>query len=80
MWIKTVSDDEAEGVVARIFEGQRQRSGAVDNVIRAHSPNAAALDAMMRFYRGLMHGDCDLETRQREMIAVTVSAINECHY
>jgi alkylhydroperoxidase family enzyme len=40
----------------------------------------AALRALMTFYNGLMHGDCDLSLAQREMIAVTVSVLNECEY
>lgn len=79
-WIKTVSEDEASGTVGRIYKGSRRSWGGVDNIIKAHSLNPAALRALMTFYNGLMHGDCDLSLAQREMIAVTVSVINECAY
>ena len=73
-------EDEAEGYVARVYTAERRSWGGVDNIIRAHSLNPAALRALMTFYNGLMHGDCDLELRQREMIAVMVSVLNHCQY
>jgi uncharacterized peroxidase-related enzyme len=79
MWIKNIAEDEATGVVAKIYKGSRPSWG-VDNIIKAHSLNPAALRALMTFYKGLMHGDCDLTLAQREMIAVTVSVLNKCVY
>lgn len=80
MWIKSISEDEATGTLARIYKGNQRSWGGVDNIIKAHSLNIAALRALMTFYNGLMHGDCDLALAQREMIAVTVSVLNECEY
>lgn len=79
-WIKTINEGEATGIVKKFYEGSQRSWGGVDNIIKAHSLNTAALRALMTFYNGLMHGDCDLTLRQREMIAVTVSVINECEY
>lgn len=79
-WIKTVPEDEATGIVKKYYDNSRRSWGGVDNIIQAHSLNTAALRALMTFYNGLMHGDCDLTLRQREMIAVTVSVINRCRY
>ena len=80
MWIKTIAEDEATGVVAKIYKGTKRSWGGVDHIIKAHSLNTAALRALMTFYKGLMHGDCDLTLAQREMIAVTVSVLNKCNY
>ena len=79
-WIKTIAENEATGLVAKIYKGTMRSWGGVDNIIKAHSLNTAALRALMTFYNGLMHGDCDLTLAQREMIAVTVSVLNHCHY
>ena len=79
-FIKTISEDEATGVVANYYRETQRSWGGVDNIIKVHSLNTAALRALMTFYKGLMHGDCDLTLAQREMIAVTVSVINECEY
>jgi alkylhydroperoxidase family enzyme len=80
MWIKYIKENEATGIVSKIYNGNQRSWGGVDNIIKAHSLNLAALRALMTFYNGLMHGDCDLSLAQREMIAVTVSVLNECEY
>ena len=79
-WIETIDEDDATGVVKHYYESRRRPWGGVDNIMKAHSLNEAALAALMTFYDGVMHGDCDLTMAQREMIAVTVSVLNECHY
>lgn len=80
MWIDYVLEDEATGAVKKYYDGTKRSWGGVDNIIKAHSLNTAALRALMTFYNGLMHGDCDLTLAQREMIAVTVSVLNACEY
>ena len=79
-WIKTINEEEATGIIAKIYKGTMRSWGGVDNIIKVHSLNVAALRALMVFYNGVMHGDCDLTLAQREMIAVTVSVHNQCHY
>lgn len=79
-WIRTVDEAHATGVVGKYYEGNKRSWGGVDNIIKAHSLNPPALRALMNFYNGVMHGDGFLSLAQREMIAVTVSAHNDCHY
>jgi len=79
-WIKTIAEDEATGAVAKYYAGSQRSWGGVDNIIKSVSLNTHALRAMMTFYNGVMHGDGELTLGQREMIALTVSALNECHY
>lgn len=80
MWIEHVNEDEATGIVGKIYKGTMRSWGGVDHIIKAHSLNPHALRALMTFYNGVMHGDCDLSLAQREMIAVTVSVLNHCKY
>lgn len=79
-WIRTVDEDDATGIVRKYYDGSRRSWGGVDNIIKAHSLSPPALRALMTFYNGVMHGDGQLSLAQREMIAVTVSAHNDCHY
>ena len=79
-WIRTVDEAEATGIVKKYYDGSQRSWGGVDNIIKAHSLNPSALRALMTFYNGVMHGDGELTLGQREMIAVTVSQLNECHY
>ena len=79
-WIRTIDESEATGTVAKFYEGSKRSWGGVDNIIKSVSLNTNALRALMTFYNGVMHGDGELTLGQKEMIAVTVSALNECEY
>ncbi len=50
------------------------------NIIASHSLNRDAMLAHVRLYRTIMYGDSPLSRTEREAIAVTVSAANDCHY
>lgn len=50
------------------------------NIIASHSLNPEAMRAHVRLYRTIMFGESPLSRAEREAIAVTVSAANDCHY
>ena len=79
-WIRLLSDEEAEGRLAKSYEAARKRAGRVYGIVRTMSPNPPVLDASMRLYRAVMQGDSPLSRRQRELLATVVSRVNECHY
>jgi alkylhydroperoxidase family enzyme len=51
-----------------------------DNILRIHGVHPETIRLHYELYRELMHRAGPLTRIQREMIAVTVSAINGCHY
>lgn len=51
-----------------------------DNILRIHGINPPILVAHWELYRKIMYGPSPLSRIQREMMAVVVSNINECHY
>lgn len=51
-----------------------------DNILRIHGVHCRTMRQHYDFYRELMYGKSPLTRIQREMIAVVVSAANECHY
>jgi alkylhydroperoxidase family enzyme len=51
-----------------------------DHIIRIHAVHPAVMKLHYDLYRELMHAPGSLTRRQRELIAVRVSAINGCHY
>ena len=51
-----------------------------DYILRVHGVNSAVMKQHYDLYRVLMYGKSSLTRIQREMVAVTVSAANECHY
>ena len=80
MWIEHVEESEATGIVQSVYRDSSRRGGTLDNILKVHSLTPNALRALMSFYKGVMHGDCAISLRRREMIAVTVSAVNDCFY
>ena len=79
-WIKTVDEKQAEGLLARIYDEARKRSGRISNVRKIQSNNPPALQSMIELYRATMRGDSALTRAQREMLAVVVSRANNCRY
>jgi alkylhydroperoxidase family enzyme len=51
-----------------------------DNILRVHGVHPAVMRRHYDLYRDLMYGPGPLSRRQRETIAVVVSAVNACHY
>lgn len=51
-----------------------------DNILRVHGVHARTMRLHYDLYRELMYGPGPLSRERREMIAVTVSARNQCHY
>ncbi len=78
--IPYVPEREASGLLARLYDRFRDPRGHVDNILRIHSLNPASLRDHARMYAHLMRGPSPLTQVEREMIAVVVSAENDCFY
>ena len=79
-FIKTASNDEAEGVVKRAYDGSLEMDGYVYETTRMLSPWPEALVIEARRYQVLMLDESNLTRAQKEMIATAVSAKNHCEY
>ena len=79
-WIKTMPEAEASGYVKSLYEGFRKQRGWVPNILKSTSIRPDATRGWVSFFNTLMFGDSGLSRSQREMIAVVVSAANQCHY
>jgi uncharacterized peroxidase-related enzyme len=64
----------------KYFDICAEKLGLVPNVLRAHAFDIAKLNAFTALYNDLMLAPSGLTKLDREMIAVTVSAINRCYY
>lgn len=51
-----------------------------DNILRIHSVHPAVMRQHYELYLEVMHRPGPLTRRQREVIAVRISALNRCHY
>ncbi len=80
-WIRTVAEDEADGHLAKIYREAIARAGKVFGILKVQSLDARILDASMRLYMATTtHPRSTLPRWFRELVAVTVSRLNHCHY
>lgn len=80
-WIEAPHEDEWRGDLADLKPGVLDpKYDRVDWVMRIHALDAGSLNAHDVLYRQAMRSTKTLRKVEREMIAVVVSQINECHY
>jgi len=68
------------GDLRKYFGACEAAIGFLPNVLEVYSFDATKLRAFIDMYNDLMLGDSKLSKLEREMIAVVVSAANECFY
>jgi alkylhydroperoxidase family enzyme len=80
-WIRTIDPSEATGLLKRLYDGAIKRAGRIFNIIRIQSLRPRTLQTSTQLYVEVMHSvESGLTRAQREMIATTVSQVNDCHY
>jgi len=80
-WIRVIEPGAAEGLLARIYKGARERAGRVFNVVALQSLQPRILQSSTRLYADVMRTEeGPLSRAQRELIATVVSRENECFY
>ena len=80
-WIETIDDEAWDGDLGDMHDRVADpKTGRVDHIMSIHSLNPESLAAHDALYRSAMSGTATLRKVDREMIALVVSAVNECHY
>ncbi|MHC4953040.1 MAG: carboxymuconolactone decarboxylase family protein [Planctomycetota bacterium] len=79
-WIDLVPVDSATGAIKASYDAAIARAGRVFHIVRTMSPNPPILDASMALYKKLMKGPSGLPRKERELLAVVTSAVNDCYY
>ena len=79
-WIHVTDEADATGELQTAYAQVSSARGSVANILKIHSVAPKAMTSHLGLYRHLMFGPSELSRRQREEIAVAVSATNECHY
>ena len=79
-WIDTINERDANGSLKDQYAKLKDSRGSVDNILKIHSLNPESLDTHVRLYKTIMYGKSPISRVDREMIAVLVSSINQCHY
>ena len=75
-----IKEDKAEAELKGWYDKLRELWGGVDNIMKIHSLNVNTLKGHYELYLSAMKGTKDLSHKQREMVAVVVSTVNQCHY
>ena len=78
-YIPYVRYEDAKGLLEQLYQ-RFGGEGRVDSILRIHSLNPASMDHHHRYYAHLMRGPSELSRVQREILAVAVSAANNCFY
>ena len=79
-WIRTIRPEEASGSLRASYDRAVARAGRVYGIVRTMSLAPDVLDASIELYLKIMFAPRGLARRQREMLAVVVSATNRCFY
>jgi uncharacterized peroxidase-related enzyme len=79
-WIKTVRTEEATGYVKSLYDGFKKQRGWIPNILRSTTIRPDVTRGWVPLFNTLMYGPSGLTRSQKEMIAVVVSAGNQCHY
>ncbi len=78
--IKVTEHSEAEGDLKVIYDDLVAKRGKLAEVHKIQSLNPDSIVKHMDFYMSIMYSKSPLSRAQREMIAVVVSAANNCKY
>jgi len=80
-WISTIPEGEADGPLSGLYDIIRDPTyGRVDNIMSIHSLHPDGLRTHHELYREVMTGTASLRKVERELIALVVSKLNDCHY
>jgi len=79
-WINEISAQDADGELRAVYDELLKSRGKLANILQVHSLNPGALKAHVDLYTHLMFAQSGLSRKEREAIAVVVSAGNECAY
>jgi uncharacterized peroxidase-related enzyme len=77
-WLRVPEEATLPEDIQALFKAQRDRYGFVHPYFVGYSLNPDHLRRWFHYYDALQHGKGELSHREREIIAVVVSATNHC--
>ncbi len=78
-WIDLPADDSHPALI-RLTESYRSEGRPVPSVVAAMKPNPRAMRALLQLNSAVTFGGSVLGRSMEELIATTVSALNDCYY
>ncbi|MCB0731770.1 MAG: peroxidase-related enzyme [Ignavibacteriae bacterium] len=79
-WIKQIDEKNAEGKLKEVYSDIEKSRGKISNIMKIHSLDPDTMKHHLDMYLAIMFNDSSLDREERELIAVVVSALNNCSY
>ena len=80
-WIQTISYDDSEGELRKLYDRIKGPNNNVDNIMLAHSLRPQSMQGHMTLYKYVLHHPRNtLPKEYLEAIGVYVSSLNNCNY
>ena len=80
-WIATISYEDAEGALRKLYDRIKGPDDNVDNIMLAHSLRPHSMEGHMALYKYVLHHPRNaLPKSYLETIGVYVSLLNQCRY
>ena len=79
-WIRVIEEQDAGGMLQDLYNEIIEKRGRVANIMKVHSLNPPSMKAHMDLYLAIMYCSSPLSREEREMVAVSVSSLNNCNY
>lgn len=80
-WISTISYDDADGALKKLYERIKGPGDNVDNIMLAHSLRPHSMEGHMTLYKYVLHHPRNtLPKSYLETVGVWVSLLNDCRY
>lgn len=79
-FIQYLAFEDGSADLQRVYTKYGGASKRPANIIRISGVNPAVLEQHVNLYRSIVTINSPLSRHRQEMIAVVVSALNQCHY
>jgi uncharacterized peroxidase-related enzyme len=80
-WISTISYEDADGALKKLYDRIKGPDNNVDNIMLAHSLRPHSMEGHMTLYKYVLHHPRNtLPKSYLETIGVWVSLLNDCQY
>lgn len=80
-WIKTISYEDAQGKLKKLYDRVKGPDNNVDNIMMAHSLRPHSMEGHMAIYKYVLHHSGNTIPKWfLECLGVWVSSLNDCTY
>ena len=80
-WIKTISYDESEPKLRKVYDRVKDKEGNIDNILKSHSLRPHTLVGHMTLYKNVLHHSSNTIPKWfLEALGIYVSMLNKCTY